>query len=71
MTSIAVTIENLKRKDGLHGLQLIEGLMSNYNMMNQQPDSIATVAAQLTIETGKHWIKIARIRNNPDFGTKI
>jgi len=73
MTSIeAYTIENLKRKDGLHGLQLIEGLMSNYNIDESTArDSIATVAAQLTLETGNIGSKIARIRNNPGFYTKI
>ena len=68
MTSIeAYTIENLKERTD-YGLQLIEGLMSNYNIDESTArDSIATVAAQLTLETGNIGSKIARIRNNQDF----
>lgn len=68
----AFIIEQVKRRDGYQGEMLVESLMDAHSLNEDEArELIATVAAQLTIETGGIGAKTSRIRSNPGFVTNI
>jgi len=67
----AFIIEQVKQKDGLKGVELINALMENYTMSEKEArELIAKLASELQVERGVRRSEI-EIKINPGFKTTI